>query len=137
MNDSTASTGELPESLCRLYDDPEAEAAALRDRAGDTGTAEDAACLFAALSNPQRLRLLWALRDGECCVCELQTALDAPQSTVATHLRCLTDAGLVSVRKEGKWSYYDVADTGVYDLIDRAVGLSEADENRGESEGDR
>lgn len=120
----------------RLYDDPDAVAAALRERAGDSETAEGVAPLFAALSNPQRIRLLWALRDGECCVCELQTALDAPQSTVATHLRCLTDAGLVGVRKEGKWSYYGVADPGVYDLIERAETVAAdaaADTEEGEA----
>jgi ArsR family transcriptional regulator len=127
MTDSTAA-GELPDSLSRLYDDPETEAATLRERAGDPGTAESLACLFAALSNPQRLRLLWALRDGECCVCELQTALDAPQSTVATHLRCLTEAGLVTTRKEGKWSYYRAADPTVFDLIERATSIEDAPE---------
>lgn len=130
MTDSTASTSELPDSLRRLYDDPETEAATLRDRAGDPGTAERVACLFAALSNPQRLRLLWALRDGECCVCELQTALEAPQSTVATHLCQLTDAGLVDVRKEGKWSYYQVAEPAVFELIEQATSLGENQANQ-------
>lgn len=128
MTDSTASTGELPDSLSRLYDDPDEVAEALRNRAGDAEFATTSAALFAALSNPQRIRLLLALRDGECCVCELQTALDAPQSTVATHLRQLTEAGLVSVRKEGKWSYYGVADSGVYTLLEQASSLRETEE---------
>ncbi|ATW87580.1 ArsR family transcriptional regulator [Halohasta litchfieldiae] len=121
MTESTASTGELPDSLTRLYDDPEAEAAALRERAGNAAVADRVSSLCAALSNPLRLRLLWALRDGECCVCELQTAVEAPQSTVATQLKCLTDAGLVTTRKEGKWSYYSVADTEIFELIDHAT----------------
>lgn len=126
MNDSTVSTGELPDSLSRLYDDPQAEAAALRERAGTTDAAEPVSRLCAALSNPLRVRLLWALRDGECCVCELQTAVEAPQSTVATQLGCLTDAGLVSTRKDGKWSYYSAADPAVFELIDRATELVDA-----------
>ncbi|MFO7833583.1 MAG: metalloregulator ArsR/SmtB family transcription factor [Halohasta sp.] len=125
MTDSTASTGELPDSLSRLYDDPEAEAATLRERAGDAAVADRVSRLCGALSNPLRLRLLWALRDGECCVCELQTAVDAPQSTVASHLRHLTDAGLVTTRKEGKWSYYGVADDGVFELVERASELAD------------
>lgn len=128
MTDSTVSATDIPDSFSRLSDDPETEAAALRERAGDSATAETAACLFAALSNAQRLCLLWTLRDGECCVCELQTALDAPQSTVATHLRCLTDAGLVSVRKEGKWSYYR-ADPPVFDLIEQALSVGDDDKD--------
>lgn len=46
------------------------------------------------------------LRDGEQCVCELQDALDAAQSRLSFHLKVLRDAGLVSDRKEGRWSYY-------------------------------
>jgi ArsR family transcriptional regulator len=126
MTESTVSTGELPDSLTRLYDDPEAEAAALRERAGNAAVADRVSCLCGTLSNPLRLRLLWALRDGECCVCELQTAVEAPQSTVATQLKCLTDAGLVTTRKEGKWSYYSVADPEIFELIDRATDLTDA-----------
>jgi ArsR family transcriptional regulator len=126
MSDSTVSTGELPDSLTRLYDDPEAEAAALRERAGNAAVADRVSSLCGTLSNPLRLRLLWALRDGECCVCELQTAVEAPQSTVATQLKCLTDAGLVTTRKEGKWSYYSVADPAFFELIDRATDLTDA-----------
>jgi len=125
MTDSTVSTGELPDSLSRLYDDPEAEAATLRERAGNAAVADRVSCLCGALSNPLRLRLLWALRDGECCVCELQAAVDAPQSTVASHLGCLTDAGLVTTRKEGKWTYYAVAHPAVFELIDRATELAD------------
>jgi len=127
MSESTESTAELPDSLHRLYDDPADAATTLRERAGDDSVAEQVGCLFAALSNPQRLRLLWALRDGECCVCELQTALDAPQSTVASHLRCLTEAGLVSTRKDGKWSYYRATDPAVFELIDDAMAVADVE----------
>ena len=126
MTDSTASAGELPDSLTRLYEDPEAEAATLRERAGNATVADRVSSLCSVLSNPLRLRLLWALRDGECCVCELQTAVDAPQSTVASHLRQLTDAGLVTTRKEGKWSYYRVADERIFELVDRAADLADS-----------
>lgn len=123
MSDSTESTDELPDSLGRLYDDPTAVVDTLRDRAGDPETAERVVCIHKALSNAQRIRLLLALRDGECCVCELQTALNAPQSTVATHLRCLTEAGVVTTRKDGKWTYYSVADPAVFELIEHAVEI--------------
>ncbi|AMW05766.1 ArsR/SmtB family transcription factor [Gemmatimonas phototrophica] len=65
-----------------------------------------AAELFHALSDETRLGILALLRDGEQCVCDLQSALQAAQSRLSFHLRVLKDAGLVSDRKEGRWSYY-------------------------------
>lgn len=65
-----------------------------------------AAQLFQALSDPTRLAILERLRTGERCVCELQDILDAAQSRLSFHLRVLREAGLVSDRREGRWSYY-------------------------------
>jgi len=135
MSDSSVSTGDFPDSFGRLYDDPHTVASKLRERAGDPAAAKAAACLFAAFSNPQRLQLLWTLRDGECCVCELQTALDAPQSTVATQLRCLTEAELIRARNDGKWTYYRVADPHIFELIEQATTISEGD-SAGRPDGD-
>ena len=63
---------------------------------------------FKALSDPHRLRILDRLRAGERCVCDLTDALDAGQSLLSFHLRTLKDAGLVSDRREGRWSYYEL-----------------------------
>ena len=81
--------------------------------------------MFKALANEDRLRILETLRDSECCGCELQVVLDAPQSTVATHLRKLKQAGLVKSRKKGKWSYYRIADTAAFELLDLAHAIQE------------
>jgi ArsR family transcriptional regulator len=75
---------------------------ALRVRAGQASTAQ----LFHALSDETRLAVLDMLRGGERCVCDLQGDLDAAQSRLSFHLKVLRDAGLVTDRKEGRWSYY-------------------------------
>lgn len=67
---------------------------------------QGAAKLFHALSDPTRLEILERLRGGECCVCDLQEALEASQSRLSFHLRTLKDAGLVTDRREGRWVYY-------------------------------
>ncbi|HUF25691.1 MAG TPA: metalloregulator ArsR/SmtB family transcription factor [Gemmatimonadaceae bacterium] len=67
-----------------------------------------AARLFHALSDETRLGILEMLRDGEQCVCDLTDALDAAQSRLSFHLRVLKDAGLVTDRKEGRWSFYEI-----------------------------
>jgi ArsR family transcriptional regulator len=65
-----------------------------------------AARLFHALSDETRLGVLEMLRHGERCVCDLQADLAAAQSRLSFHLKVLKEAGLVTDRKEGRWSYY-------------------------------
>lgn len=65
-----------------------------------------AARLFHALSDETRLGIVEMLRDGEHCVCDLQEAFGAAQSRLSYHLKVLKEAGLVTDRKEGRWSYY-------------------------------
>lgn len=67
-----------------------------------------AARWFHALSDPTRLQVVEMLSHGERCVCELQRALDAAQSRLSFHLKILKEAGLVSDRREGRWSYYSL-----------------------------
>lgn len=77
-----------------------------------------AATLFHALSDQTRLAVLDLLRDGEQCVCDLQEALGAAQSRLSFHLRVLREAGLVTDRREGRWSYYLLNDAAVAELHD-------------------
>ena len=65
-----------------------------------------AASLFHALSDPIRIEVLALLGSGERCVCDLTEVLDIAQSRLSWHLKTLKDAGLVSDRREGRWSYY-------------------------------
>ncbi|GAA0262590.1 MULTISPECIES: ArsR/SmtB family transcription factor [Halobacteriales] len=125
MSETESPPEDAQDALERLYDDPAARIAALQDvRPSDHDVAGQEA-VFKALGNEDRLRVLEALRDSECCGCELQVVLDAPQSTVATHLRKLKEAGLVKSRKKGKWSYYRIADTAVFELLDLAHAIQE------------
>lgn len=73
-------------------------------------TKVDPASLFAALSDPIRLRLLNLMRGGEICVCDLVDGIEAPQPTVSRHLAVLRRVGLVRARKDGLWSYYSLAE---------------------------
>ncbi|WP_018258473.1 ArsR/SmtB family transcription factor [Halomicrobium katesii] len=123
MSDADPSHDEAYSALERLYDDPEERIAALRDVRQSEQDVAGQETVFKALGNEDRIRVLSALRESECCGCELQIVLDAPQSTVATHLRKLREAGLVKSRKRGKWSYYRIADTAVFDLLDLAQAV--------------
>ena len=82
-----------------------------------------AVALFHALSDETRLSIIEMLRNGERCVCELQDELDAAQSRLSFHLRVLKDAGLVTDRKEGRWSYYSIDPAALAEVHDLAVGM--------------
>jgi ArsR family transcriptional regulator len=61
---------------------------------------------FHALGDEIRLDILGRLRGGERCVCELTACLELAQSRLSFHLKVLKDAGLISHRREARWSYY-------------------------------
>jgi ArsR family transcriptional regulator, arsenate/arsenite/antimonite-responsive transcriptional repressor len=66
----------------------------------------DLALFYAALADETRLRLLCLMENGEICVCHLQGILKSNQPKISRHLAYLRKAGLVAVRREGKWSHY-------------------------------
>jgi len=67
-----------------------------------------AAELFHALSDQIRVDVVTLLLDGERCVCELMAELDLAQSRLSWHLKTLSDAGIISGRREGRWNYYSL-----------------------------
>jgi ArsR family transcriptional regulator len=62
--------------------------------------------LFHALSDDTRLEIMERLKEGEQCVCDLTEALKTGQSRLSFHLKVLKDAGLITDRPEGRWTYY-------------------------------
>jgi ArsR family transcriptional regulator, arsenate/arsenite/antimonite-responsive transcriptional repressor len=69
---------------------------------------ERAAQLFHALSDQIRLEVVALLVGGERCVCDLMADMDLAQSRLSWHLKTLSDAGIISGRREGRWNYYSL-----------------------------
>lgn len=88
------------------------------------------ATLFHALSDETRLEIMEKLRSGERCVCELVDDLEAAQSRLSFHLRVLKDAGLVTDRKEGRWSYYTIVPEALAELHDVTIALQPSAQRR-------
>ena len=63
-----------------------------------------------ACSDPNRVRVLKILEQGELCVCEIQKVLGLAQSTVSKHMKLLEDAGFVNRKRQGTWILYSLAD---------------------------
>lgn len=73
--------------------------------------AVELAAAFKVLADPARLRLLSLIANapgGEGCACDLTAPLGRSQPTVSHHLSVLTEAGLVTREKRGKWAWYRV-----------------------------
>lgn len=71
-----------------------------------------------ALSDPTRLKIMYLLKYGERCVCEIFTCLDKPQPTVSHHLNILKKAGFIKYRKEGVWVYYSLSQPGITEVLE-------------------
>jgi ArsR family transcriptional regulator, lead/cadmium/zinc/bismuth-responsive transcriptional repressor len=84
-------------------------------------TATRLAQLFAALSDPTRVRLISALNESELCVCDLAAVLGMSQSAVSHQLRQLRNLNLVRFRKEGRIVYYALDDEHIQDLFERGL----------------
>jgi DNA-binding transcriptional ArsR family regulator len=61
-----------------------------------------------AISDENRVRTLMFLRGGELCLCQIIQVLGLASSTVSKHMSILNQAGLVRVRKEGRWRYFSL-----------------------------
>ncbi len=59
-----------------------------------------------AMADDGRLRLLAILARGEFTVQELTEILAMGQSRISRHLKILTEAGLLTVTRQGTWAYY-------------------------------
>ncbi len=72
--------------------------------------AEAAAELLKTLGNPQRLRILCLLVDGEYSVGEINAHLPLSQSALSQHLAVLREQALVETRREAQTIYYTLAE---------------------------
>lgn len=108
-----------PEDVDRRLDELDAlEAVLSRERI------ESDLDVLNALANETRYKLVRLLvaADGELCVCELNATVDASESAISHALSHLTDAGLVSRRKDGRWRKYR-ASTGAVALLTLLDGV--------------
>ena len=76
---------------------------------------------FRMLADPTRIKLLWALLQGESSVACLAELVGANPTTVSQHLAKLRLAGLVQGRRQGTFVYYTAANEHVRALLAEAL----------------
>lgn len=74
--------------------------------------------LFRALSDPSRRAIFEHLSEGELSVKELTLNFNLSQPAVSQHLAVLSEASLVSGRKEGRRTFYQATPEGLLPLVD-------------------
>lgn len=74
-----------------------------------------------ALADPNRVRVLLALKGGELCVCQISALLDLAPSTISKHLSILYHAGLIESRKAERWVFYRLPDDSASVAVMEAV----------------
>ncbi|MFF0342799.1 ArsR/SmtB family transcription factor [Kribbella sp. NPDC004875] len=76
---------------------------------------------FRLLADPTRIKVLWALLQGESSVACLAELAGVAPTAVSQHLAKLRLAGLVRGRREGTFVYYSAGDHHVKGLLDQAL----------------
>ncbi len=78
---------------------------------------EVASDMLKAIANPQRLRILCMLIEGECTVSQLNEQVALSQSALSQHLAILRQKSLVVTRKQAQTVFYCVADGATRQII--------------------
>ena len=73
------------------------------------------------MSDPNRVRVLLALRRGELCVCQITELFGLAPSTISKHLSVLQHAGLILSRKTERWVYYRLPDKSAPAVVREAL----------------
>ena len=77
----------------------------------------DIADFFKVFGDSTRLKILYALLNGEVCVGDLAESLRLNQSAVSHQLRILRQNDIVKFRRDGKTMYYSLDNHIVADLL--------------------
>lgn len=85
--------------------------------------------VFKAFCDETRLMVLELLKSGEKCACVLLEKVNVGQSTLSHHMKILVDSGVVTARREGKWTYYSINESGsqyAADLLRQLTALADS-----------
>ncbi len=79
--------------------------------------------IFKALCDENRVKIMKYLMSGEKCACKILDDMNIAQSTLSHHMKILTESGLVSARKDGKWMHYSISPDGIDNAMKALVSF--------------
>lgn len=68
--------------------------------------------MFKALSDPNRIKILYLLKQQDLCVCLLKEFIDMSDSKLSYHINILKENGLIKGNKEGSFIIYRLTEKG-------------------------
>ena len=81
----------------------------------------DLAEFFKVFGDSTRIRILYALKENELCVCDIANLLDLTQTAVSHQLRVLKSSKLVKARRSGKTVFYSLDDDHIHSILDMGI----------------
>ncbi|MCG5438123.1 ArsR/SmtB family transcription factor [Micromonospora foliorum] len=95
-----------------------------------------AAETFRLLADPTRIKILWALLQGESSVACLADLAGTSPTAVSQHLAKLRMSRLVTARRQGTFMYYSAANDHVRKLLAQALRhVDHIDPQRSDADG--
>lgn len=74
--------------------------------------------IFKALSDEMRFDILQEIaKHDNICVCKLKEKFDIAQSKLSYHLKLLLEAGLITVKPQGKWNFYSINEKEIRNVL--------------------
>ena len=87
----------------------------------DDKTLEKLSEIFKSLGDPTRLKIIFALINGELSVNNISLDIEMGQSATSDQLRKLKDLKLIKSRKEGRQVLYSLDDEHVLELLTQGI----------------
>ena len=70
-----------------------------------------------AIAHPLRIAIIYFLKDGEQCVCDIAEQTGSERSNVSRHLSVMVNAGVLEYRKEGLKVIYKLKTPCILDFF--------------------
>ena len=96
---------------CRAIN--EAAVEKVKKKMPSEGEMESLAAFYKVLGDNTRCKIIFALLEGEMCVCDLSALLSMTKSAVSHQLSKMRECKVVNCRREGKEIYYSLDDAHV------------------------
>ena len=114
--------GKASEKACIFTCEHEISARRAKEKLVYSEDIEKICRIFHLLSEPSRMKIVLALRQGEMCVYHLaEICQDITFSGISHQLRILKDNGIVKARKLGKYVEYSIIDGHIFEIVQLAL----------------